>query len=54
MVWAKEKTGLLKKEGVAEHINISLYVPTRLQHNFIHLSLIYSYILRNHLSLTFS
>lgn len=50
MVWAKEMTGLLKKEGVAEHINISLYVPTRLQHNYSFVP----YILRNHLSLTSS
>lgn len=47
MVWAKEKTGLLKKEGVAEHINISLYVPTRLQHYYSFVPYIFLYILRN-------
>lgn len=44
MVWAKEMTGLLKKESVAEHINISLYVPTRLQHNYSFVPYIFLYI----------
>lgn len=44
MVWAKEMTGLLKKEGVAEHINISLYVPTRLQHYYSFVPYIFLYI----------
>lgn len=41
MVWAKEMTGLLKKEGVAEHI---IYVPTRLQHNYSFVPYIFLYI----------
>lgn len=33
-----------KKEGVSEHINISLYVPTRLQHYYSFVPYIFLYI----------
>ena len=40
----KRNDRLTKKKGVAEHINISLYVPTRLQHNYSFVPYIFLYI----------